>query len=45
VYKIKVTHKEAQDIRIGLGLETCISSVQKSNGNSIEFSSNPEELS
>jgi len=39
-----VTHKEAQDIRIGLGLETCINSVQKSNGNSIEFSlSNTEQ--
>ena len=33
-----MTHKEAWDIRTGLGLETCISSVQKSNKDSIEFS-------
>ena len=39
-----MTHMEAWDFSVGLGLETCISSVQKSNKDSIEFSlSNAEQ--
>jgi len=34
----EVTHREAQDSTVGLGLEICISNAQKSNGNSIKFS-------
>ena len=38
MHKIKVTHREAWDFSIGLGLSFMYIWCTKSNGNSIEFS-------